>query len=178
MRRERREMAKPTVRGVLTALVVVFGMLAVVYVTVTLSGSQQTFVQQLAGSKTQSGTAASNSTVNETSPSLLDQTTSGQQGGASPPETVSVSIPPGSGNSDQVSYLPYQVTVVIGVNNTVTWVNNDSAPHTVTAKDGSFSSGNMGQGGVYTYTFTTPGTYRYYCIYHSWMVGVVVVEAG
>ena len=68
--------------------------------------------------------------------------------------------------------------MVIGVNNTVTWVNNDNAAHTVTAKDGSFGSGNMGSGSSYTYTFTTPGTYRYYCAYHSWMVGTVVVEAG
>jgi len=57
-------------------------------------------------------------------------------------------------------------------------VNNDNAAHTVTAKDGSFDSGNMGSGSSYTHTFTTPGTYRYFCAYHSWMVGTVVVKAG
>jgi len=70
------------------------------------------------------------------------------------------------------------VTVVIGVNNTVTWVNNDSAPHTVTADDGSFDSGNIAPAGTFTFTFTRPGTYEYYCAYHNWMLGTVIVKAG
>lgn len=160
----------PTAKGLLTALVVIFGMAVVAYVTVALTGSGQFSTEQSGVTNTQRGTTTSLAQGN--------QTTSGQQGGASSPETVVVSMPAGSGEQDEVSYLPNQVTVVIGVNNTVTWVNNDSAPHTVTAKGGSFSSGNIGSGGSYTYTFTTPGTYSYFCIYHSWMIGTVVVAAG
>ena len=91
---------------------------------------------------------------------------------------VSVSMVPGSGTNASIShaYSPDPVTVVIGVNNTVTWVNNDSSPHTITSDDGTFGSGNVAPGGVFTYTFTSPGTYRYHCIYHPWMVGTVIVK--
>ncbi|MDA4132330.1 MAG: cupredoxin domain-containing protein [Thaumarchaeota archaeon] len=157
-----------TAQGILTALVVVFGMLTVAYVTVAWSNSQQFGAFS----------AASGSIVTETSSPLVNRTTTGQQGNASSPETTFVSILAGSADSVSISFSPDQVMVAIGVNNTVTWVNNDNAAHTITARDGSFDSGNIGSGGSYTYTFTTPGTYRYYCAYHSWMTGTVVVEAG
>ena len=103
----------------------------------------------------------------------------GQQG-ASSPKITNVSIVQGSGANASIakSYSPDPVTVVIGVNNTVTWMNNDSAPHTVTANDGSFDSGNIAPTGSFTFTFTAPGTYRYHCIYHPWMVGTIIVKAG
>jgi plastocyanin len=103
----------------------------------------------------------------------------GQQG-ASSPKTTSIDIVQGSGANASIaqSYSPSPVTVVMGVNNTVSWVNNDSAPHTVTANDGSFDSGNLAPTGTFTFTFTTPGTYLYHCIYHPWMVGTIIVKAG
>ena len=106
-------------------------------------------------------------------------TSPGQQGGSSP-KTTTIDMVPGSGAnaSTPKSYLPSPVTVVIGVNNTVMWVNNDSAPHTVTANDGTFGSSNIAPTGTFTYTFTTPGTYEYHCIYHPWMLGTVIVKAG
>jgi len=77
-------------------------------------------------------------------------------------------------------FAPDTVTVVMGVNNTVTWTNNDVAAHTVTsvAGNGTISSSNMNPNATFTYTFTAPGTYHYYCLYHSWMTGTVVVKAG
>lgn len=95
-------------------------------------------------------------------------------------QTVTVSMVPGSGSNTSIgkAYLPDPVTVVIGVNNTVTWNNDDNAPHTVTANDASFDSGNVAPGQSFTYTFTTPGTYQYHCIYHPWMVGTIIVKAG
>jgi plastocyanin len=103
----------------------------------------------------------------------------GQQG-ASSPKITSVAIVQGSGANASIaqSYSPDPVTVVIGVNNTVTWTNNDSAPHTVTANDGSFDSGNMAPTATFTFTFTTPGTFHYHCVYHPWMVATVIVKAG
>ena len=90
-----------------------------------------------------------------------------------------VTILPMSGMQENAPYYsPQVVTVVIGVNNTVTWVNNDDVPHTVTASDGSFNSGNMNAGQSWTHTFTTPGTYNYYCTYHPWMKGTVIVLAA
>jgi len=93
-----------------------------------------------------------------------------------PPVTnaVHVSIIPGAA-SYATGYEPDNITVVIGVNNTVIWTNNDNEPHTVTASDGSFDSGNMNPGATFTYTFTKPGSYTYICTYHPWMHGYVTV---
>jgi len=88
-----------------------------------------------------------------------------------------VSIVPNSGtNETSQGYSPDVVHVVIGVNNTVTWTNNDQVTHTVTALDGSFDSGLMQPGQIYVHTFTTPGTYQYHCQIHAWMNGTVVVS--
>jgi len=87
---------------------------------------------------------------------------------------VHISIIPGAA-SYATGYEPDNITVVIGVNNTVIWTNNDNEPHTVTASDGSFDSGNMNPGATFTYTFTKPGSYTYICTYHTWMRGYVTV---
>jgi plastocyanin len=97
---------------------------------------------------------------------------------------VAVSIPTGSSNpSNPPGYAPDKITLVVGVNNTVTWTNADTAAHTVTSVTvpsgaTSFDSGNMDPGATFTYTFATPGTYTYHCSYHSWMTGTVTVVAG
>ena len=94
--------------------------------------------------------------------------------------TLTVSMVPGSGGNTSIgkAYLPDPITVVVGVNNTLKWSNDDTAPHTVTANDASFDSGNVAPGQSYTFTFTTPGTYQYHCVYHPWMIGTVIVKAG
>ena len=87
------------------------------------------------------------------------------------------------GAGDDAQYTPQVVTGVIGVNNTVVWVNNGAIPHTVTstthAASGTplFDSGNMNVGAEFSYTFLQPGTYGYYCVYHGTMQGEVVVVA-
>ncbi|MDA4132985.1 MAG: hypothetical protein OK454_07655, partial [Thaumarchaeota archaeon] len=77
------------------------------------------------------------------------------------------------------------ITVVVGVNNTVEWTNNDTASHTVTPSNvptpsswPAPGSGNMVAGATYTYTFTVPGSYTYICAYHNWMIGYVTVLAS
>ena len=109
---------------------------------------------------------------------------------ASAQSNATVSIPLGSGSPNAgPSFTPENVTVVIGVNNTVTWTNNDNAgagtSHTVTPKSqpaaGAWpaaGSGNIAPGQSYSFTFTVPGTYDYICSYHSWMAGSVVVKAA
>ncbi len=98
-------------------------------------------------------------------------------GAAQPSQTgLTVSIPSGVGSSNNLNFAPPTITVVIGVNNTVTWVNNDGVKHTVTATDQSFNSGDIQPGKSWTYTFTTAGTFHYLCVYHGWMMGTVVVE--
>ncbi|HEX3466891.1 MAG TPA: cupredoxin family copper-binding protein [Candidatus Elarobacter sp.] len=71
------------------------------------------------------------------------------------------------------AYNPASVTIPAG--STVRWVEDDEVPHTVTAADGSFDSGNLSQHQSWTHTFTTPGTYDYYCAYHTYMKGKIVI---
>ncbi|TES85402.1 hypothetical protein E3J95_04500 [Candidatus Aerophobetes bacterium] len=71
------------------------------------------------------------------------------------------------------SFGPDKITVEVG--GTVTWINEDPARHTVTSRDKVFSSGALGRGDSYSFTFTEPGTYDYYCEFHPSMRGTVVV---
>jgi plastocyanin len=87
-----------------------------------------------------------------------------------------VVMPPGVGNSQQLNFEPSVITVILGQNNTVTFKNQDSATHTVTARDGSFNSLDIKAGDSWTHTFNTPGNFSYYCVYHNWMVGKVIVK--
>lgn len=96
---------------------------------------------------------------------------------------VAVSIAPGAGVPPSKGFAPDNITVVIGLNNTVTWTNNDASVHTVTsttvpAGASPFDSGLLAQGGTFTYTFVTPGVYDYHCTIHPWMTGSVRVEAA
>jgi len=91
--------------------------------------------------------------------------------------SVQVIIPAGTGSNTHQTYQPSIITIVLGVNNTVTWVNNDGVAHTVTASDSSFDSGPLEAGSSWSHTFTAVGTYQYSCSYHSWMKGTVVVKA-
>lgn len=113
------------------------------------------------------GTFTSTTTTTTTTTSTLQ-----------PGHYVNVSIVAGASTPGNLGYDPDTVTVVVGVNNTVVWTNNDQAPHTVTAKDLSFNSGNMNPGDVFQFTFTKPGTYEYGCNYHAWMAGTVIVKSG
>jgi len=102
--------------------------------------------------------------------------------GAPTPTVTHISIPSGAGGGPSAApgYSPDKVTLVIGVNNTVVWTNDDTAHHTVTSVsgNGSINSGDMASGATFNYTFTAPGTYKYICNYHSWMSGTVVIVAG
>jgi plastocyanin len=103
--------------------------------------------------------------------------------GSSGQSPVQVSIYSGSSSSANApGYNPDSITLVIGVNNTVIWTNNDSVHHTVTSTSapsgGSFNSGNMNPGASCTHMFSVAGTYQYYCAYHSWMTGTIVVKAS
>ena len=73
--------------------------------------------------------------------------------------------------------------MTINVGDTVTWTHNGVRPHTVHADNGAFNSGNRVTGQQFSYTFTTAGTFAYYCDYHggpggSGMSGTVVVQAA
>jgi plastocyanin len=74
-----------------------------------------------------------------------------------------------------IAFQPAEVTVSAG--DTVTWTNNDSVGHDVTAD--SFSSGepgDMASGDKFDHTFQEAGTFDYVCTVHPGMEGTVVVE--
>lgn len=74
-------------------------------------------------------------------------------------------------------YVP--ATLSIDVGDTVVWKNNDpSFPHTVTASNGSFDSGQMGPGATFPFTFNSAGTFAYYCFNHRNMIGSVNVQGA
>ena len=75
---------------------------------------------------------------------------------------------------DPADYSVNVLTIPVGT--TVTWTNEDTTMHTVTAVDDSFDSGYYGEGESWSYTFTEPGEYEYYCIPHPWMRAKVIVE--
>ena len=60
------------------------------------------------------------------------------------------------------------------VGDSIVWVNKDSVPHTVTARDHSFDL-RIGPGQRARLTLTKPGTYPIYCILHSPMRGSLTV---
>jgi plastocyanin len=72
-----------------------------------------------------------------------------------------------------MAFNPASLSVSTGA--TVTWVNNDTTPHTVTADDGSFNSGTIAVGAKFTRVFSTSGTFLYHCTIHPEMTGTVVV---
>lgn len=77
---------------------------------------------------------------------------------------------------DNFTFSPPTITVVAG--STVTWVNRDDIPHTVVASDKAFKSKVMDTDEKFSFTFTRPGEYAYFCSLHPHMVGKVVVKAS
>jgi plastocyanin len=76
---------------------------------------------------------------------------------------------------DNFSFAPQTLTVRAGT--TVTWTNKDDIPHGIAASDNAFKkSGALDTDDSYSFTFTTPGTYQYFCYLHPHMVGSIVVE--
>lgn len=75
---------------------------------------------------------------------------------------------------DNFSFGPDNLTVPAGT--TVTWTNRDDIPHTVVSTDGVFRSKVRDTDETFSYTFSKPGTYPYFCTIHPKMTGTVVVR--
>jgi len=94
-----------------------------------------------------------------------------------------VSVPEGSGvpgcEETDECWFPSVLTVAVG--ETVTWLNDDTAAHTVTSgtaadgPDGAFDSSLFMAGASFEATFDEAGTFEYFCMVHPWMVGTVIV---
>ena len=75
---------------------------------------------------------------------------------------------------DNFSFSPATITVPAGT--TVRWTNRDDIPHTVVSEDKTFKSKPLDTDEQFTYTFTKPGAYSYFCSIHPKMTGKVVVQ--
>jgi plastocyanin len=75
---------------------------------------------------------------------------------------------------DNFVFSPNAVTVPAGT--TVRWTNHDDIPHNVVADDKSFKSKVLDTDETFSYTFSKPGTYTYFCSIHPKMTGKVVVQ--
>jgi amicyanin len=73
-------------------------------------------------------------------------------------------------------FEPATLTVKPGT--TVTWIQEDSAPHTVTGGNGKLRSDTLTGGQRFSHTFGEAGSYDYACNFHPMMKGKVVVEEG
>lgn len=77
-------------------------------------------------------------------------------------------------NIDNYAYKAPTITVATGT--IVVFKNLDDDPHTVTSDNGLFDSKGLAQGDTWTFRFTKPGTYTYYCKVHPYMKGTVIVK--
>ena len=79
---------------------------------------------------------------------------------------------------DMSGYAFHPAMLTITVGETVTWTNHDQAPHDVTTTSApvALHSSTLAKGALWSYTFTTPGTYRYICSIHPDMTATLVVR--
>jgi plastocyanin len=72
------------------------------------------------------------------------------------------------------TFAPKEITVTPGAK--IVWTNRDETPHTVSAKDKSFTSKGMDTDDKFEHAFTSEGDFAYYCTLHPFMTGIVHVR--
>jgi plastocyanin len=167
---ENEEVSKGTKVKVMAALlVVVFSVYVAWWVQEPGDVRADVLTDPAVSQTTEQGTAQT-----EPSSMLAEATTE------STTETMSLAD---EGSSEQVTqeisisdfaFDPAEVTVTKGT--TVTWVNRDTVPHTITGSD--FTSGTMDRGQSFSFTFKNDGVFDYYCSFHPLMKGTIIVGTG
>ena len=77
---------------------------------------------------------------------------------------------------DNFTFTPQRVTVKAGT--TITWINHDDIPHAVASSAKAFKSKVLDTDDKFSFTFTTAGSYEYFCFLHPHMTGTIVVEGA
>ncbi len=75
---------------------------------------------------------------------------------------------------DNFSFTPSTANVPAGTQ--VRWINKDDIPHTVVSEDKAFKSKALDTDDEFSYTFSKPGTYKYFCSLHPKMNATIVVH--
>jgi plastocyanin len=96
------------------------------------------------------------------------------QEAAPPTPTAASAAAPVTVEIDQMRFEPAALTIAVGT--TVTWVNDDKSPHTVSDRGRVFRSAALDTKDSFSYTFATPGEFTYFCTLHPMMVGKIVVK--
>jgi len=161
--------------------------------TSSVTSASQSHTASSTGSSTASSLTSTSSTscigcsyttttsASATSPTSSRSTTSSST--FSNASEVIVIIPPGIENlANKVSFEPINITIVIGVNNTIVFINHDDQEHilesTAWPTDGQPFQFYSLPGSSNSVTFTTPGKYTYFCEWHPiWMDGSINVVA-
>ncbi|MCQ4043798.1 cupredoxin family copper-binding protein [Streptantibioticus rubrisoli] len=113
------------------------------------------------------GASGTGGTVTPPAATPSTSPTSGQPTAPAAPNAVTIK---------NFAFSPAKMTVKVGTK--VTWTNTDPDTHTVTSKQGSggpLKSPGLATKATYSYTFTKPGTYAYYCTIHPFMTATVEV---
>lgn len=142
--------------------------------------SENATTTQGAAVNNQSGTSANNTSAgNNTTTAAAAATISSPSPASGSVATVSIIVGASVPTNGQF-YEPNNVETTVG--SMVTWVNDDTAPHTVTSgivennrptPDESFDSGIMNPGDSFPFVLDKAGEYPYYCTIHPWMTGKV-----
>lgn len=96
--------------------------------------------------------------------------------GNSPAQQVAAAAAPAQVTIDNFAFEPDTLTVAAGTK--VTWVNHDNEPHTVVSADKAlrFKSQALDTNDNFSFVFDKPGTYKYFCSVHTFMVGTIDVK--
>jgi plastocyanin len=107
-----------------------------------------------------------------------DQQSSQVEPAPAPPVALVVAAGAGTVAVADFSFTPASITVNVG--DTVTWTNSGpDEPHTATANDGSFDTGDIAVGSSASHTFDQAGTFAYVCSIHpDQMSGTVTVASA
>jgi plastocyanin len=100
----------------------------------------------------------------------------GKTGTANPNPVTPAVVQPATTAAVSISgYAFHPATLKIEVGTTVKWTNKQNIDHTVTANNGSFTSGHLAPGQSFSHTFKSTGKFPYHCMIHTFMKGTVIV---
>jgi len=147
-------------------LVIVTSLLSLLLAACGQSGADSS-----GGSETQSPPAPTVSRNSNTEMSKMEMP-------AKPSPAAGKDLPnPSTANQVMVENFSFQPgTLTVKAGTTVTWVNHDDEPHTVNENNKTFKSGTLDTDAKFSYKFTSPGTYSYFCSLHPRMTGQIIVK--
>jgi plastocyanin len=87
-----------------------------------------------------------------------------------------LSWPKSTGNQVTLQFFSFRPgTLIVSAGTTVTWTDKDPlVKHNIIGTG--WGTGNLSNGGTFSFTFSQAGTYDYRCSHHFWMKGKIIVQ--